>query len=191
MVMVMMDSKKIFLWPVVISLIGHAALIAVGSMVDMRESLRPAGIFTVQIANAWPKPILEPQKLDKPAPGKMPETMQTPPPAGGREETVHIGSSDAKYAAYLADVKKKILRIWQYPAGAYKNNQEGVVVVKISIDANGSLSQTALINSSGFACLDSGTLDVIQDAAPFQPLPRQYDLSRLHIIASFNYRMKD
>ena len=107
-----------------------------------------------------------------------------------REETVNIGSSDVKYAAYLSGVKQKILRIWKNPEAAYQMEEEGVVVVKMSIDANGRLSQVALMNSSGFIHLDSSTLDVARAAGPFQPLPRQYDLSRLHIIASFNYRIE-
>ena len=72
----------------------------------------------------------------------MPQQAQEvkPMPAGEREDTVDIGSSDVKYAAYLAGVKKKIMRIWKYPAGAYAKNEEGDVVIKISIDANGSLA---------------------------------------------------
>ncbi len=184
-----MDSKKIFLWPVLISIVGHAALITVSSMVDLRENVKSAEIFTVQIAHAQPEPAAEPKKEEKQAPEKKEEVK--PAPIGGREETIDIGSSDIKYAAYLADLKKKIMRVWQYPADAYKNSEEGVVVIKISIAADGALSQTTLLTSSGSVHLDSGTLGTVQAAAPFRPLPPQYDLSRLHIIASFNYRMKD
>lgn len=184
-----MDSKKIFLWPVLISIVGHAALITVSSMVDLRENVKPAEIFTVQIAHAQPEPAAEPKKESKPAPEKKEEVK--PVPIGGREETIDIGSSDIKYAAYLAELKKKIMRVWQYPDDAYKNNEEGVVVIKISIDASGALSQTTLLTSSGSVHLDSGTVGAVRTAAPFRPLPPQYDLSRLHIIASFNYRMKD
>ncbi len=186
-----MDSKKIFLWPIIISIIGHVVLITVSSMVDLRDHVKAAELFTVQLTQ--PEPAAEPKKEEKPAQEKKPQrTEETKPlPAVGREDTVDIGSSDVKYAAYLSGVKKKIMRLWQYPNGAYENSEEGEVVVKISIDANGSLAQTALMTSSGSIHLDSGTLGVIQAAAPFQPLPQQYDLSRLHIIASFRYRMKD
>jgi periplasmic protein TonB len=189
----MMDSKIIFLWPVIISIIGHVALITVSSMVDLRDNVKAAELFTVQIAQ--PQPAIEPEKEKKPAREKKPEPAREvkplPAPAAGREETVDIGSSDVKYAAYLAAVKKKIMRLWKYPAGAYEKNEEGVVVVKMSIDANGALAQAALLTSSGSPNLDSGTLDVVQAAAPFRSLPQNYELSRLHIIASFRYRMKD
>lgn len=185
-----MDAKKIFLLPVMISLIGHAALITVSSMVDLRNREKTAQPFTVHIAEP-PLPV-NPEK-DRDSTGKKisEDSRDTKPvPAGDREETVDLGSSDVKYAVYLSGVKQKILRIWKYPEAAYKMEEEGVVVVKMSIDANGRLSQVALMNSSGFIHLDSSTLDVVRTAAPYQPLPRQYDLSRLHIIASFNYRME-
>lgn len=185
-----MDAKKIFLLPVMISLIGHAALIAASSMVDLRDREKTALPFTVEIAEP-PSPA-NPEKEGNTTGEKTAENSREakPAPAGEREETVDIGSSDVKYAAYLSGVKQKILRIWKYPDAAYKMDEEGVVVVKMSIDANGRLSQVALLNSSGFIHLDSGTLEVVRAAAPFQPLPVQYDLSRLHIIASFNYRME-
>ena len=185
-----MDSKKLFLLPVMISLIGHAALITVSSMVDLRDREKTAQLFTVHIAGP-PLPV-NPEKDGDSAGEKTAEDSRNakPAPAGAREETVDIGSSDVKYAAYLSGVKQKILRIWKYPEAAYKMEEEGVVVVKMSIDANGRLSQVALMNSSGFIHLDSSTLDVVRAAEPYQPLPRQYDLSRLHIIASFNYRIE-
>ena len=188
-----MDSKKIFLVPVIISIIGHAALITASSMVDLRDNVKAPEIFTVQITESQPQPVNEPEKENKLVREKNAVQNQEakPLPEGGREDTVDISSSDVKYAAYLSGVKKKILRVWTYPVAAYKKNEEGVVVIRISVDANGALAQAALMTSSGFVTLDASTLDVIRAAAPFQPLPGHYELSRLHIIASFSYRMKD
>jgi TonB family protein len=188
---IMMDSKKIFLVPVIISIIGHAALITASSMVDLRDNVKAAEIFTVQITQ--PQEIVSPKNENEPAQDKFPKQGEDakPLPEGGREDTVDISSSDVKYAAYLAGVKKKILRLWTYPVAAYEKSEEGVVVIRISIDDNGTLAQAALMTSSGFVNLDASTLNIIRAAAPFSPLPGQYQLSRLHIIASFRYRIKD
>ncbi len=185
-----MDSKSIFIWPVIISIVGHVALITASSMIDLRENAKTVQLFTVQIAQS--EPVAPPKQEEKPA-QETPKPSQEikPIPQGSREETVHIGSSDVKYAAYLAGLKRRIMNLWQYPAGAFENNEEGEVVIKISIDADGTLAQTMVLTSSGSIHLDSGTLGVVQAAAPFQPLPSQYDLSRLHIIASFHYRLRD
>jgi outer membrane biosynthesis protein TonB len=39
--------------------------------------------------------------------------------------------------------------------------------------------------------LDEGALGVVRRAAPFEPLPGGYSLSRLHIVASFSYKLVD
>lgn len=188
-----MDPKKIFLWPAIISIIGHVVLISVSSVVDLRDNVKTEKLFAVEITQhqSAVEPKTEESSAWEKTPQQAEETKQAPTPEGGREDTVNIGSSDVKYADYLAEVKKKIMRIWTYPPGAYEKSEEGVVVIKISIDAKGSLLHAARMTSSGFDNLDSGTLDVIRAAAPFQPLPPQYKLSRIHIIASFRYRMKD
>src|SRR5512145_560172 len=106
-----MDSKKIFLLPVIISIIGHVVLLTVSSMVDLRDNVKAAELFTVRIAQ--PQPAEEPKKEEaqKPAPVKKPQPPDEakPLPEGGREDTVDLGSTDVKYAAYLAGVKKKIM----------------------------------------------------------------------------------
>ena len=108
-----------------------------------------------------------------------------------REETVNLGSLDIKYVAYLAKIKNKILQIWKYPQKAYEKNEEGNVIVRMSIDADGSLAGATLMSSAGYAELDDGALSVVQTSAPFEPLPENYNLSRLNIVASFQYKIMD
>jgi protein TonB len=147
--------------------------------------------------------IKEPEPEEKPAPKtenkikKNTKTVQSRKEKGvsvnddWREETVDLGSLDIKYVSYLAKIKNKILQIWKYPQKAYEKNEEGNVIVKMSIDADGRLAGAALISSSGYAELDDGALSVVQTAAPFEPLPVIYDLSRLNIVASFQYKITD
>jgi TonB family protein len=187
-----MDTKKVILWPVLISFVGHLVLITVTGMIDLRENVSAGEIITVNIKE--PETEIQTKKEEKakeeinPARAKEEKII---PNDNWREETVDLGSVDTKYAAYLIKVKRKILRIWKYPQKAYENNKEGNVTVKMSIDANGGLAQTILITSSGSLELDAGTLSVVKTAAPFEPLPEQYNLSRLHIVASFRYKLRD
>lgn len=176
-----MDSKNLLLWPVIISVVGHVALISASGMIDLRDNTQTAGIFTVDI-----KEQEEPQPPAKQKDSKKTKNINSD---GWREETVNLGSNDVKYASYLAKIKRKILQIWEYPQKAYEKNEEGVVVVKISIDAGGRLAAISLITPSGSAYLDEGTLGIVKTAAPYEPLPDGYSLSRLHIVASFRYKL--
>ena len=191
-----MGSKKAILWPVIISIFIHVTLLAVTGMIDLRDNIKPVEIFSVSIKEPEPEatPAPKKEKITK----KETKSIRTQKEKGvsvndddWREETVDLGSLDIKYVTYLAKIKNKILQIWQYPQKAYENNEEGNVIVKMSIDADGRLAGAALISSSGYAELDDGALSVVQTAAPFEPLPGIYDLSRLNIVASFQYKITD
>jgi TonB family protein len=191
-----MGSKKAIFWPVIISIFIHVTLLAVTGIIDLRDNVKPVEIFSVSINEPEPEAV--------PAPKKEEITKQDTKPVQSqkekgvsvndndwREETVNLGSLDIKYVAYLTKIKKKILRIWQYPPKAYENNEEGKVIIRMSINADGRLAGAALISSSGYAELDHGAISVVQKAAPFEPLPVNYDLSRLNIDASFHYKITD
>jgi len=190
-------DKKALLWPVIISVFIHVTLLAVTGTIDLREHVDPLDVLSVSIKE------IEPELKEKPAPQKenkikeKTKAVKTQKEKGikvdddWREDTVDLGSSDIKYVTYLAKIKEKIIRIWKYPPKAYEKNEEGNVVIKISIDADGRLSGATITTSSGSTDLDYGSLSVVTAAAPFEPLPEVYNLSRLHIVASFNYKIMD
>jgi protein TonB len=163
-------SKKAILWPVIVSILIHVTLLAVAGMIDLRENIKPLEVLSVSIKDPAPekKPATKKEfKIKKKA-----KAVQTPKEKGNvfnddewREDTVDLGSSDIKYVTYLAKIKEKILQLWKYPSKAYEKNEEGEVVVKMSIDADGSLAGVALMSSSGSEDLDEGALSVVQMAA--------------------------
>jgi TonB family protein len=190
-------DKKAILWPVIISIIIHMTLLAVSGMIDLRDKYTPVDVLSVSIKDPS-------EQEEKPAPKKenkikgKTDAIKAQKEKGlnikdgdWREDTVDLNSSDIKYVTYLAKIKKKVLRLWKYPPKAFEKNEEGDVVIKVSINADGKLAGVTIISSSGSKDLDEGTLSVVQDAAPFEPLPESYKLSRLHIIASFIYKYMD
>ena len=193
-------NKKAILWPVLISIIIHMTLLGVAGMINLNDYAKPLDVLSVSISDPESDDKQEPVKKNKENKKDEAKTKSVQPRKekgdamkdnGWREDTVDLGSLDVKYVPYLTKVKNRILRIWIYPQKAYENIEEGNVVVKMSIDANGTLAGVVLLSSSGSQNLDQGALRVVQDAAPYEPLPVNYDLSRLHIIASFNYKITD
>lgn len=192
-----MSSKKVILWPVIISLLGHFILITASSLIDLRDKAKAAEIFTVNIKDAalGKSPLSQEEKEVKK------EIKKTSSPAakeinridtyGLQEDTVDLEDKDAKYMVYLDKIKRKILQMWEYPQKAYENNEEGVTVVKMSLDSTGSVIATILVSSSGSILLDTGTQDIIRAASPFDPLPANYGLARLHVVASFRYKLAE
>jgi len=193
-------NKKAMMWPVAISVFLHLSVLAVTGAIDLRSDIKFEDVLSVTLEKEVPRDMAAPPKPRK-------ETSRFKEKSGGikapaekglnvgsdeeREETIDLGSTDIKYVSYLSKIKRKIMEIWEYPPASFERNEEGVVVVKMTIDADGRLSGVALVTSSGFSELDDGALGVVQKAAPFDPLPAIYDLSRLNIIASFRYKITD
>jgi TonB family protein len=187
-----MNNNKVIFWPVIISIIGHVALISASSMIDLRDNVKAEDIFTIHINEPEQKLEKEEKKEVKNHPENKTNTEAKS--IGNdtmREDTIDLGSSDTKYVSYLLKIKRKILQIWEYPQQAYEKNEEGIVVIRISLDSQGNLVATNLESSSGSALLDAGALSIVKAAAPFDQLPASYDLARLHIVASFRYKLVD
>lgn len=189
-------GKKAILWPVVISVLIHVTMLVVAGMIDLRENITPVDVLSVSIKE--PEPVEKPankkeikKKAKKIAAPAKTEKGNVFNDDDWREDTIDLGSSDIKYVTYLSKIKEKILRIWKYPQKAIEKNEEGEVIVKMSIDVDGSLAGVTLLTSSGSEDLDDGALSVVQTAAPYEPLPEIYNLSRLHILASFDYKISD
>jgi protein TonB len=80
---------------------------------------------------------------------------------------------DFTYNYYIAQVQSRIEENWTRPpvgSGAR-------VRVSFRIHADGSISDLAVAESSGFDTYDLAALRAVQNAAPFAPLPRAYTVS--------------
>jgi protein TonB len=106
-----------------------------------------------------------------------------------KEDTVDLGSIDIKYISYLKRIKKKIEDIWIYPQAAFEQEEEGIAVVKFSIGEGGDLTASQILESSGSNHLDQGAIDVVRSAAPYDPLPREFNISQLNVVARFQYKI--
>ena len=186
-----MGVRKAIFLPVLISIIGHVALIMLTSVLDLRENVKYAEVYTVSIKEPdQPLPPI-PKKEDteeekKLTPSKPSKRTAIP---GWREDTIALSSSDTKYLQYRLDMTRKLSRAWKYPEKAKDAGEQGIVLLKISINSDGSVSQANIINSSGSAILDEAALLATKSAAPFGQLPAT-DLTQLHIFIKFLYELK-
>jgi TonB family protein len=105
-------------------------------------------------------------------------------PARVREETVSLAKG-GKYERYLRQIKRKIEQGWVLAADI----GEGDLIVVFSVERSGKLSRVKLLRSSGNRRLDASALSAVRAAGPFAPMPPQMALARLHVRASFCYRL--
>ena len=181
-------SQRILILAVVVSLVGHLVMLMVTGLMIADIENEGLPVLTVEL-----KELIKisennhPEKNEaKPVPPPEEETATTQTLL---EDTVDLSDRDSKYIPYLKKLKKKISDLWGYPRQAYERKEEGDVVVKFSVNRNGVLEQALVLTSSGSGFLDQGALEVIDAAAPYDPFPGNLKLSKLHIIATFKYRL--
>jgi TonB family protein len=120
------------------------------------------------------------------SPGKMKDSNTSTFEA---EATVSLDSQELKYVSYLNKIKKKIEPKWHYPETAQEIGLQGKLALCFSIIRDGHLDRLELLNSSGHPLLDEGALKAVEGAAPYYPLPDRLKISRLNILATFEYRI--
>lgn len=175
-----MTAKKLLIPFVLASLTGHALVIALTTRFDWTGSPRPEKVMTFQLEAPS-------ENAARPAP---PRPEETPPEVrtDGRKDSVALRGKKSRYDTYLLLIRRKIEQHWSYPPQAVSGKKEGKAVIRFTIEASGALTGVRITTTSGSSVLDEGTLAAVRAAAPYAPLPKDFNLARLHITATFNYR---
>jgi TonB family protein len=188
-----MLPKKSVLTFVSFSLAIHIVILTAVGIIDGRRN-HQISFFTVELK----EPLKDDESVaDKEKESNSPtehedkfgETINTE--SYEREDTVNLGSRNTKYYSYLMKLKEDIKKNWLYPKQAYIRKEEGTTVVKFSIVEDGSLINICIMASSGFKSLDTEALNVVKLCTPYTPLPKNFNLSKLNIVANFQYGLAD
>ncbi len=191
-----MITDKILLLSIIASLFIHGVALYMTGMVPMRQTIPEEKILTVElkqdIAEEEKNPAAETEQPEDVPPVSAPVKQTAPPAEGKKEDTVDLGDpKNTRYRPYLLQIKKQIERTWAYPSSAASRRIEGTAIILFSVSPDGDLNDVFITRSSGSPVLDQGTIAAIRSAAPFEPLPPAYGLSKLNIQASFEYRMSN
>jgi periplasmic protein TonB len=180
-----MIAKKFLIPFVLASLAGHALVLALTTRIDWTvspETEQAQKVITVDLKAPPEKAVLRPHR-------RTVERQSMSDSGTFREGTAALQGEASPYRNYLLQVRRKIEHLWGYPQQAIEAQEEGNAVIRFTIDANGGLSGYHVMTTSGSAVLDQGAIAVVKAAAPYAPLPAEFNLSRLHITATFSYRM--
>lgn len=175
-----MTAKKLLIPFVLASLTGHALVIALTTHFDWTGVSQPEKVMTFELEAPS-------ENAARPEPSRREET---PPEArgAGPEDSVDLRGKKSRYDTYLLLIRRKIEQHWSYPPQAVSGKKERKAVIRFTIDASGALTGVRMTTTSGSPVLDEGTLAAVRAAAPYAPLPKDFNLARLHITATFNYR---
>lgn len=109
-----------------------------------------------------------------------------------RRRTISAASHQSKDAAYLARWQSYVEEYGNnhYPSTALKNNLKGNLRLLVAVNKDGSLNEISIRQSSGSPILDQAAIDIVMQAAPFEPLPPEIacDIEVLEIIRTWQFR---
>jgi TonB family protein len=112
-----------------------------------------------------------------------------PLPLGdGVSDWFDLSSTDPRIVAYFRRFHAKVDPLWAnaFPKSALLELKQGTVILDVTIAADGT-AQVAWPpeRPSGIDEFDRNCADAIRRASPFDPIPRELGLSRLHVRAPF------
>jgi periplasmic protein TonB len=93
---------------------------------------------------------------------------------------------------YLNLIRSRILAKRSYPLQARQQRQEGIVRLRFTLSAGGSLAQDVqVVKASGFQLLDDQARHCVRAAAPFPPLPRELQRTSLTVELPIVYKITE
>jgi protein TonB len=93
---------------------------------------------------------------------------------------------------YLKLIRARILAKRKYPHLARQRHQEGIVRLRFTLSAAGSLSHgVQVVKPSGFQLLDNQAQQCVQAAAPFPPFPPDLKRERLTVVVPIVYKLTE
>jgi len=108
-------------------------------------------------------------------------------PALRREANIPINTREVKYAPYAHALVNALEEQWRPGQANYDQHseQDRRVLLKLSIDHDGSLVAVEILRPSPIDALNTSAVQAIHDAAPFRPLPSAWGLDRASFFLTF------
>lgn len=183
-----MFPKKVLIVALIISVFSHILILTMTGFIPAYVERHVNDTMTVELM-ANPAGSEEKPPENKVPPMRL--TVQEAHAITDREDTIELDDTESKYAPYLLLIKQRIETVWSYPGEALHQKVAGTNMLRFTIDRSGALVGVRLLTRSGNNSLDLGSIWAVRSAAPFDPIPAGMNLVRLHIIATFDYRIVD
>ena len=124
------------------------------------------------------------------------QTGSSGSPTASSEETVAFNhpaitqsvSARSQYEWLMELLRRRIMSLQAYPHQARMQGWEGVVVIKATIDKNGSLIDAVLTKSSGYGALDEDAVKLMHRVCPVH-LTQDLGKSKIAVLIPIRYRL--
>lgn len=119
-----------------------------------------------------------------------PATQPAAPAAVSAPPSDPPANSDRQTADYFGTIQARLARHKIYPQAARLRREEGTVLVRFTIVADGTITGWAVVQGSGHGSLDRAAEEMIQRASPLPPIPTGMGRSRIDITLPVRYALQ-
>jgi protein TonB len=102
---------------------------------------------------------------------------------------ITFDTKEIKYWGYMQRLKEQIEGAMKYPEEAAQRNISGEVYIRFTIKKDGRLGDVELLHTSGYKMIDDAALRALRDAAPYWPLPDEWNEASLTVPGHFIYNL--
>lgn len=107
--------------------------------------------------------------------------------AAAPQTAVGTQPNAAAVERWQSNVLRHLAQRRRYPPGAQQRGEQGVAVIRFTIDISGRVLSIALTGSSGFAELDQAAVDLVNRSSPVPAPPQGLPQSRLTLTVPIEY----
>jgi protein TonB len=123
-------------------------------------------------------------------------SMNPGPPSTAQQQTVAMNhpaftpraAAKPDYGWLMELLRQRIMSLQTYPRSASMKGWEGIVVVKTTINSDGSLAEAVVTKSSGYLALDEDALQLMHRVCPIR-LPKDLGRSQMAVLIPIRYRL--
>jgi periplasmic protein TonB len=130
-----------------------------------------------------PKAIVEPAKPAA-APQPDPAALAAAQQAKAEKEQ----QQNEFYNQYLGQIRKQVLRNIEYPRRASKENIEGLVMLRVSLDRSGNVTSNEVAQTA-HDLLDAAAKNAVKKAEPFPKPPEQLEGNQFQILIPVVFKL--
>jgi periplasmic protein TonB len=139
-----------------------------------------------------PKPKPAPRRVE-PAPQPAPapsESPSRPEPTAAPPRAPPMPPPQSAAPSYQGLLLAQLERNKRYPREARMQHQEGVAILRFTLERDGRLRAFRLERSSGHRVLDDEVLAMIQRAAPLPPFPPEMTEAQLELVVPIRFSLR-
>lgn len=106
-----------------------------------------------------------------------------------KKKYISANTKEYQYASYMAAWVARVERIGNlnYPDEARREQMHGELVLTVALRKDGTIKSIDVIESSGHKLLDDSAIRIVNQAAPFPPIPTEDGVDELYVTRTWQF----